>query len=88
MDFLSTLFILVIGVAVLCIIVVFIHDKLWAKDAVNRNYPVLGHFRPFAETIGEFYRRYIDFDDREELPFSRAIRHWIYEVFLVQIDHF
>ena len=80
MDFLSTLFILVIGVAVLCIIVVFIHDKLWAKDAVNRNYPVLGHFRPFAETIGEFYRRYIDFDDREELPFSRAIRHWIYEV--------
>tara|TARA_B100000686_G_scaffold200187_1_gene207076 strand:+ start:3896 stop:5329 length:1434 start_codon:yes stop_codon:yes gene_type:complete len=79
MDFLSSLFIFVMGCAALAIVVIFIHDKFQSADAVKRNYPVLAWLRPISKRLGEFYRRYISFADREAKPFSRAIREWVYE---------
>ncbi|MAE51013.1 MAG: FMN-binding glutamate synthase family protein [Micavibrio sp.] len=79
MDFLSTLFVFIIGCGVLFAALVFIHDKWQSSDAVKRNYPVLAWFRPISEKLGEFFRRYISFSDREELPFNRAVREWVYE---------
>ena len=79
MDFLSTLFIFLVGCIALLIIGVFIHDKFQSSNAVKRNYPVLAWLRPISERLGEFFRRYISFGDREAQPFSRATRKWVYD---------
>ena len=77
MNFLSVLFILAIGIAVFIIIVLLIIDITQRKDAVRRNYPVIGRFRYLFSTLGEFFRQYFFAMDREEMPFNRAERDWI-----------
>jgi glutamate synthase domain-containing protein 2 len=39
---------------------------------------VIGRFRYFFEHLGEFFRQYFFALDREELPFNRAQRSWVY----------
>ncbi len=70
-------FVLAIGIAVLAVIIVFIKDITQTKDAVLRNYPVIGHFRYIFGSLGEFFRQYFFAMDREEMPFNRAEREWI-----------
>ncbi|MGI9322362.1 MAG: FMN-binding glutamate synthase family protein, partial [Pseudomonadales bacterium] len=48
------------------------------SDAVLRNYPVIGHMRYILSQLGEFFRQYFFAMDREELPFNRAEREWVY----------
>ena len=57
---------------------VFIHDVTQKGHAIQRNYPVIGHIRYMFENMGEYFRQYWFADDREELPFNRATRGWIY----------
>lgn len=78
LETLSALFILLLGVAVLAIIYMYIVDKTQNKQAIRRNYPVIGRFRYFFEKQGEFFRQYFFAMDREELPFNRAERSWVY----------
>jgi glutamate synthase domain-containing protein 2 len=78
LDLLSTLFVFVVGLAVLSIIVLYILDVTQTKHAIRRNYPVVGRFRYFFEHLGEFFRQYFFAMDREELPFNRAQRSWVY----------
>ncbi|SDP77711.1 Glutamate synthase domain-containing protein 2 [Sulfitobacter litoralis] len=77
LTFFATAFIFVIGVGVLAIVAMFIIDIAQSKDAVRRNYPVLGRFRSLFSTLGEFFRQYFFAMDREEMPFNRAERDWI-----------
>ncbi len=77
MDLMVALFVIGVGLAVLLIIVTFILDTVQTKDAVLRNYPVVGHFRYAFSTLGEFFRQYFFAMDREELPFNRAERDWV-----------
>ena len=72
----SLLFIL--GVGVLCIVYMYIVDTRQTKHAVRRNFPVVGRFRYFFEHLGEFFRQYFFAMDREEMPFNRAKRSWVY----------
>ncbi len=72
------LFIWVVGIIVLVLIVIYIMDRLQTKHAIRRNYPIVGRFRYFFEHIGSFFRQYFFAMDREELPFNRAQRNWIY----------
>ncbi len=44
-----------------------------------RTYPVVGYFRYFLEWLGVYLRQYWFSSDREELPFNRADRSWIYK---------
>lgn len=74
---LSALFIIAIGIAVITIVVLFIIDIRQSKDAVRRNYPVLGRFRYVFSSLGEFFRQYFFAMDREEMPFNRAEREWV-----------
>lgn len=74
---LSDLFLLAVGMVFLLIGVVFVRDITQTKDAVLRNYPVIGHFRYIFSTLGEFFRQYFFAMDREEMPFNRAERQWI-----------
>ncbi len=75
---LSTLFVAAIGLVALAIIVMFVIDVTQTKDAVRRNYPVIGRFRSLFTQLGEFFRQYFFAMDREEMPFNRAERDWVY----------
>jgi hypothetical protein len=77
---LATLFVFMIGVAVVVVVILFVCDVIQTGDAVRRNYPVIGRFRHFFSTLGEFFRQYFFAMDREEMPFNRAERDWIYRL--------
>ncbi len=75
---LSELFLLLVGLGLLAIVIMYVVDVRQTEHAVRRNYPVFGRFRYFFETLGEFFRQYFFAMDREELPFNRAERAWVY----------
>ncbi len=76
---LSALFIFVLGLLVLYAIVLFIIDKNQTRDSIRYNYPVIGRFRYIFSELGEFFRQYFFAMDREEMPFNRAEREWVYK---------
>ncbi len=78
LQVMSALFIFVVGTIVLVIVITFILDISQTKQAIRRNYPVIGRFRYLFEKLGEFFRQYFFAMDREELPFNRAQRTWVY----------
>jgi glutamate synthase domain-containing protein 2 len=78
LQVMSYLFIFVVGTIVLVILITFILDISQTKQAIRRNYPVIGRFRYLFEKLGEFFRQYFFAMDREELPFNRAQRTWVY----------
>ncbi len=59
---------------------IFIRDITQKKHGVLRNYPVVGHLRYFFEQLGEYFRQYFFTGDREEMPFNRATRAWVYRL--------
>ncbi len=77
LRYLSTMFVFAIGSLVVLAVVLFFVDILQTKDAVRRNYPLIGRFRYLFSILGEFFRQYFFAMDREELPFNRAERDWI-----------
>ncbi|MEE9347485.1 MAG: FMN-binding glutamate synthase family protein [Robiginitomaculum sp.] len=77
LNILGSLFLLLLGLIALLVIVFFILDVTQTKDAVRRNYPVLGRFRKLFSSLGEFFRQYLFAMDREEMPFNRAERDWV-----------
>jgi glutamate synthase domain-containing protein 2 len=66
------------GVLMLVLLVMFIQDITQREHAVRRNFPVIGRLRYFLERQGEFFRQYFFAGDRQEMPFNRATRTWIY----------
>jgi len=77
-------FLLVFGIAfisfligLLYLISVYIRDVAQTKQAIRRNYPVIGHLRYFFEELGKYFRQYFFAADRMELPFNRAERNWV-----------
>jgi glutamate synthase domain-containing protein 2 len=68
----------VIGLFILAVIYMYIVDVTQTSQTIRRNYPVIGRFRYFFEHLGEFFRQYFFAQDREELPFNRAQRSWVY----------
>jgi glutamate synthase domain-containing protein 2 len=53
-------------------------DVRQTKHAIRRNFPVIGRFRYWFESLGEFFRQYFFAMDREEMPFNRSERAWAY----------
>ena len=70
-------FVLIVGLSVLILAVLFVKDVSQTKNAIRRNFPVIGRFRGLFEHLGEFFRQYFFAMDREELPFNRAERSWV-----------
>jgi len=71
----------VIGFALVgALVFVFIRDITQKKHSVLRNYPVIGRLRFFFEQLGEYFRQYFFMGDREEMPFNRATRAWVYRL--------
>ncbi len=78
LELLSELFIFLIGLGVLSLIYMYIVDRMQTKQAIRHNYPIIGRFRYLFEKQGEFFRQYFFAMDREEMPFNRAERSWVY----------
>jgi glutamate synthase domain-containing protein 2 len=78
LQLLAFFFVLVVGLLCLLMIVLYFIDKLQTKSTLRRNYPVLARFRYLFEHMGEFFRQYFFAHDREEMPFNRAERSWVY----------
>ena len=62
------------------LIVLIIHDVTQKKHTVLRNFPVVGRLRFFFEDLGEYFRQYFFAGDRDEMPFNRATRGFIYRL--------
>lgn len=77
-EILVYLFIFLIGLTFSTIIVLYLLDRFQTKSTLRRNYPVLARFRYIFEHMGEFFRQYFFAQDREEMPFNRAERSWVY----------
>jgi glutamate synthase domain-containing protein 2 len=74
----TTLLVLLIGIGILAVIIMYIVDVTQTSHAIRRNFPVIGRFRYLFEDMGEFFRQYFFALDREEMPFNRAQRSWVY----------
>ncbi len=60
------------------LLMVAARDVLQRRHAIIHNFPVIGHFRYWLESIGPELRQYIVTDNNEERPFSRDQRSWVY----------
>lgn len=78
MIILLTVLALVTLMVVGWVLVAYIIDVRQTRHTVRRNFPVIGRFRYFFEHLGEFFRQYFFAMDREEMPFNRAERTWVY----------
>src|SRR6056300_296776 len=67
---------LLLGAALL--LKAYLQDRQQTAHTLLRNYPVLGRARYQLEHLGIFLRQYFFALDREELPFNRAQRSWVY----------
>ena len=76
LDFLSNLswwmWILIV------LFLIAIRDIIQRKHTISHNFPIIGHIRYMMESIGPEIRQYFVANNREELPFNRIERGWIY----------
>ncbi len=78
LQILAILFVTSIGITAILVIIIYVIDRNQTVHAIRRNYPVIGRFRYWFEHLGTFFRQYFFTMDREELPFNRAERSWVY----------
>ncbi|MFO0671569.1 MAG: FMN-binding glutamate synthase family protein [Polyangiaceae bacterium] len=64
--------------ALLFLLVLAIHDRLQKRHTIIANFPIVGRFRFWFESLGGPLRQYIVTGNDEERPFSRDQRRWIY----------
>lgn len=55
-----------------------VYDLVQRRNPILRNFPFIGHFRFLLIAIGPKLRQYIVAHNREEAPFNRSEREWIY----------
>ena len=71
----------ILGFALIGLLVFwFVQDITQKKHTVLRNYPLIGRLRYFFEKQGEYFRQYFFAGDRDEMPFNRATRGWVYRL--------
>lgn len=65
---------------ILVVILLFwlISDVVQKKHSVLRNYPLIGRLRFLLERQGDYIRQYFIAGERDEMPFNRATRNWVY----------
>ncbi len=63
---------------VIVLAIIAFRDILQKKHTIQHNYPIVGHIRYLFESIGPEIRQYFVANNREELPFNRIERSWIY----------
>ena len=66
------------GWVLIALALVAIRDILQRRHTISHNFPIVGHIRYILESIGPEMRQYFVANNREELPFNRIERGWIY----------
>jgi glutamate synthase domain-containing protein 2 len=74
----AALFVFAAVLAAFAVVVMFVADITQRQHAIRRNFPVVGRLRYFFERLGVFFRQYFFAMDREEMPFNREQRSWVY----------
>ncbi|NVK23174.1 MAG: FMN-binding glutamate synthase family protein [Kangiellaceae bacterium] len=77
-DWIGAFFVFALILLIIIVVILYLIDITQKKQAIRRNYPVIGRFRYWFEHLGEFFRQYFFALDREEMPFNRAERSWAY----------
>ena len=79
--------VLSVSVGTLLAIVLFVTLVFWyvkditqKKHTVLRNFPIIGRLRYFFEQMGEYFRQYFFTGERDEMPFNRSTRGWVYRL--------
>ena len=67
-----------LAIFLLVLAALYVHDRRQVAHTVLRNYPIVGYFHYFAETLGEYIRQYQYLPDWAERPFNRLERAWVY----------
>lgn len=62
----------------LILILIAIRDIFQKSHTIQHNFPLVGHLRYILESIGPEIRQYFVANNREELPFNRRQRTWVY----------
>jgi len=68
---------LLLAVGIL-IAAVAVYDVMQKKHTILHNFPIVGHLRYMLELVGPEMRQYWVANDKEEKPFNRDERSWIY----------
>jgi len=64
---------------IIAFVILAIRDVFFNKrHTITHNFPIVGHFRYWLESIGPEMRQYFVANNREELPFNRIERGWVY----------
>ena len=64
---------------IIVLFIVAIRDVFFQRShTISHNFPIVGHLRYWLESIGPEMRQYFVANNREELPFNRIERGWIY----------
>ena len=84
MEFYNYIFISVAGL----LLIIFLHDVFQRKHSILRIFPVVGHLRYLLEKIGPELRQYWVANDKEEMPFTRSERSWVYATSKKQNNNF
>lgn len=71
----------ILGMVLIGLVIVwFVQDVTQKKHTILRNFPVIGRLRYVFERQGEYFRQYFFANDREEMPFNRSVRSWVYRL--------
>ena len=68
-----------IGLMMVALVLVGIHDLIQTRHAILRNYPIIGHLRFFFEKIRPEMRQYFFEGDTDGRPFPRERRAIVYQ---------
>ena len=63
---------------IIALAIIAIRDIIQRNHTISHNYPIVGHLRYLLESVGPEIRQYFVANNREELPFNRIERGWIY----------
>ncbi len=63
---------------IIALVFIAIRDIFQKSHTIQHNFPLVGHIRYMFESIGPEIRQYFVANNREELPFNRIERGWIY----------
>jgi glutamate synthase domain-containing protein 2 len=69
----------VVAAIAAALVLLAVHDVLQRRHALLRAYPLLGRARFVLEKVGPELRQYWFSGDKEERPFDRTERNWIYQ---------
>jgi glutamate synthase domain-containing protein 2 len=63
---------------ILVLVLIAMRDVFQRHHTISHNFPIVGHLRYLLEKIGPEMRQYFVANNREELPFNRIERGWVY----------